>query len=119
MTDQPTSADFQHAQLDWDADGQPRSCQFADVYFANDGGLAEARHAFLLQNDLARRFAELAAGEQLVIGETGFGTRLNFLLSFHVITNAVLITPSGIAIVSCVRSSSDPSSSKLRPFERI
>ena len=61
MTDQPTSADFQHAQLDWDADGQPRSRQFADVYFANDGGLAEARHAFLLQNDLARRFAELAA----------------------------------------------------------
>jgi tRNA 5-methylaminomethyl-2-thiouridine biosynthesis bifunctional protein len=79
MTDQPTSADFQHAQLDWDADGQPRSRQFADVYFANDGGLAEARHAFLLQNDLARRFAELAAGEQLVIGETGFGTGLNFL----------------------------------------
>ena len=67
------------AELDWDADGQPRSRQFADVYFANDGGLAEARHAFLLQNDLARRFAELAAGEQLVIGETGFGTGLNFL----------------------------------------
>ena len=79
MTDQPTSADFQHAQLDWDTDGQPRSRQFADVYFANDGGLAEARHAFLLQNDLARRFAELAAGEHLVIGETGFGTGLNFL----------------------------------------
>ena len=59
MTDQPTSADFQHAQLDWDADGQPRSRQFADVYFANDGGLVEARHAFLLQNGLARRFAAL------------------------------------------------------------
>jgi len=83
MTDQPTSADFQHAELDWDADGQPRSRQFADVYFANDGGLAEARHAFLLQNDLARRFAELAAGEHLVIGETGFGTGLNALLTLE------------------------------------
>lgn len=83
MPDQSSSADFQHAQLDWDADGQPRSRQFADVYFASDGGLAESRHAFLLQNDLARRFAELAAGERLVIGETGFGTGLNFLSAWQ------------------------------------
>ncbi len=83
MPDHATSADFQHAQLDWDADGQPRSRQFADVYFANDGGLAETRHAFLRQNDLARRFAELSAGEQLVIGETGFGTGLNFLCAWQ------------------------------------
>jgi len=83
MPDHATSADFQHAQLDWDADGQPRSRQFADVYFANDGGLAETRHAFLRQNDLARRFAELPAGEQLVIGETGFGTGLNFLCAWQ------------------------------------
>ena len=83
MPDHATSADFQHAQLDWDVDGQPRSRQFADVYFANDGGLAETRHVFLLQNDLARRFAELSAGEQLVIGETGFGTGLNFLCAWQ------------------------------------
>ena len=87
MPDHATSADFQHAQLDWDVDGQPRSRQFADVYFANDGGLAETRHVFLLQNDLARRFAELSAGEQLVIGETGFGTGLNFLCACSYLSN--------------------------------
>ena len=83
MSDHPASASSPYAQLDWDAQGQPRSPLFADVYFATDGGLAETRHVFLQQNELAQRFAELPAGGQLVIGETGFGTGLNFLCAWQ------------------------------------
>ena len=83
MTDHPVSAASQHACLTWDAAGLPRSSLFDDVYFATDGGLAETRHVFLQQNNLAERFAALPAGGQLVIGETGFGTGLNFLCAWQ------------------------------------
>jgi len=70
------------AQLDWTDTGHPRSRAFGDVYFAADG-LAESRHVFIEQNRLAERFAALADGERLVIGETGFGTGLNFLCAWQ------------------------------------
>lgn len=72
-----------HAQLDWDDQGRPRSRVFDDVYFALDGSLAETHHVFIEQNRLVPRFAELAAGQTLVIGETGFGTGLNFLCAWQ------------------------------------
>lgn len=75
--------DFQNARLDWDASGQPLSSEFGDLYFSREDGLAETRHVFLMHNDLPARFARLAAGEQLVIGETGFGTGLNFLCAWQ------------------------------------
>jgi tRNA 5-methylaminomethyl-2-thiouridine biosynthesis bifunctional protein len=71
-----------HAQLDWDENGQPRSRQFDDVYFSHDA-LAETRHVFLAGNGLAERFAALPAGGRLAIGETGFGTGLNFLCAWQ------------------------------------
>jgi tRNA 5-methylaminomethyl-2-thiouridine biosynthesis bifunctional protein len=83
MSDQSAPAASQHATLTWDAAGLPRSSLFDDVYFATDGGLAETRHVFLQQNNLAERFAALPAGGQLVIGETGFGTGLNFLCAWQ------------------------------------
>lgn len=73
----------QPAQLDWDAEGQPLSRLFGDVYFSNQNGLAETRHVFLANNDLPARFSALGDGEQLVIGETGFGTGLNFLCAWQ------------------------------------
>ncbi|WP_296180928.1 bifunctional tRNA (5-methylaminomethyl-2-thiouridine)(34)-methyltransferase MnmD/FAD-dependent 5-carboxymethylaminomethyl-2-thiouridine(34) oxidoreductase MnmC [Pseudomonas sp. UBA1879] len=74
---------FQHAQLDWDENGNPISRAFADVYFSNESGLAETRHVFLTQNALHERFAALPADGRLVIGETGFGTGLNFLCAWQ------------------------------------
>ncbi|MCU1716286.1 bifunctional tRNA (5-methylaminomethyl-2-thiouridine)(34)-methyltransferase MnmD/FAD-dependent 5-carboxymethylaminomethyl-2-thiouridine(34) oxidoreductase MnmC [Pseudomonas sp. 5P_3.1_Bac2] len=71
------------ADLDWDASGQPRSKHFADVYFSYEDGLAETRYVFLDNNQLAQRFAALTAHEALVIGETGFGTGLNFLCAWQ------------------------------------
>ncbi|MGD8218430.1 bifunctional tRNA (5-methylaminomethyl-2-thiouridine)(34)-methyltransferase MnmD/FAD-dependent 5-carboxymethylaminomethyl-2-thiouridine(34) oxidoreductase MnmC [Pseudomonas thivervalensis] len=73
----------QHAQLDWDDQGRPRSRVFDDVYFSDQSGLDETRYVFLKQNNLAERFAALADGGRLVIGETGFGTGLNFLCAWQ------------------------------------
>ncbi|MGP6460526.1 bifunctional tRNA (5-methylaminomethyl-2-thiouridine)(34)-methyltransferase MnmD/FAD-dependent 5-carboxymethylaminomethyl-2-thiouridine(34) oxidoreductase MnmC [Pseudomonas parakoreensis] len=72
-----------HAQLDWDDQGRPRSRVFDDVYFSDQSGLDETRYVFLEQNRLAERFAALPAHGRLVIGETGFGTGLNFLCAWQ------------------------------------
>ena len=72
-----------HAQLDWDDQGLPRSRVFDDVYFSDLSGLDETRYVFLEQNALSERFAALQAGQRLVIGETGFGTGLNFLCAWQ------------------------------------
>lgn len=64
--------------LDW-LEGQPYSSRFGDVYFSSDSGLEETRHVFLQGNGLAERFAALHDGDSFCIGETGFGTGLNFL----------------------------------------
>ncbi|WP_448119322.1 bifunctional tRNA (5-methylaminomethyl-2-thiouridine)(34)-methyltransferase MnmD/FAD-dependent 5-carboxymethylaminomethyl-2-thiouridine(34) oxidoreductase MnmC [Pseudomonas serbica] len=72
-----------HAQIDWDDQGLPRSRVFDDVYFSDLSGLDETRYVFLEQNALRERFAALPVGGRLVIGETGFGTGLNFLCAWQ------------------------------------
>ncbi|TFY88937.1 bifunctional tRNA (5-methylaminomethyl-2-thiouridine)(34)-methyltransferase MnmD/FAD-dependent 5-carboxymethylaminomethyl-2-thiouridine(34) oxidoreductase MnmC [Pseudomonas kairouanensis] len=72
-----------HAQLDWDDQGRPHSRVFDDVYFSDQSGLEETRYVFLEQNRLQVRFAALPADGRLVIGETGFGTGLNFLCAWQ------------------------------------
>ncbi|MDY0206997.1 MAG: bifunctional tRNA (5-methylaminomethyl-2-thiouridine)(34)-methyltransferase MnmD/FAD-dependent 5-carboxymethylaminomethyl-2-thiouridine(34) oxidoreductase MnmC [Pseudomonas sp.] len=72
-----------HAQLNWDEHGQPVSNQFDDVYFSNASGLAESQHVFLQHNQLPERFAALENRATFVIGETGFGTGLNFLSAWQ------------------------------------
>ncbi|MDF3197358.1 bifunctional tRNA (5-methylaminomethyl-2-thiouridine)(34)-methyltransferase MnmD/FAD-dependent 5-carboxymethylaminomethyl-2-thiouridine(34) oxidoreductase MnmC [Pseudomonas sp. 1912-s] len=72
-----------HAQLDWDEQGRPHSRVFDDVYFSDQSGLEETRYVFLEQNRLQERFAAMPAGGRLVIGETGFGTGLNFLCAWQ------------------------------------
>ena len=74
---------LQHAELDWDENGQPQSRRYGDVYFSRASGLAETAHVFLQPNRLAERFAALHSGQRLVIGETGFGTGLNFLCAWR------------------------------------
>jgi tRNA 5-methylaminomethyl-2-thiouridine biosynthesis bifunctional protein len=64
--------------LDWNEAGTPVSSEFGDVYFSNDNGLSETRYVFLQQNRLPERFSHHDS-DSFVIGETGFGTGLNFL----------------------------------------
>ncbi|WP_166359087.1 bifunctional tRNA (5-methylaminomethyl-2-thiouridine)(34)-methyltransferase MnmD/FAD-dependent 5-carboxymethylaminomethyl-2-thiouridine(34) oxidoreductase MnmC [Pseudomonas akapageensis] len=82
MSHLPSSHAF-HAQIDWDDQGRPRSRVFDDVYFSDESALNETRHVFIEQNQLQRRFSELGADGRLVIGETGFGTGLNFLCAWQ------------------------------------
>lgn len=73
---------IQTAELDWHTGvygDVPISRQFGDVYFSRTDGLAETDHVFLQGNDLPQRLAALGAYEYFVVGETGFGTGLNFL----------------------------------------
>ncbi|PJC88234.1 bifunctional tRNA (5-methylaminomethyl-2-thiouridine)(34)-methyltransferase MnmD/FAD-dependent 5-carboxymethylaminomethyl-2-thiouridine(34) oxidoreductase MnmC [Vibrio sp. HA2012] len=67
-----------NAQLDWNDAGTPVSDQFDDVYFSNVNGLEETRYVFLQQNHLPERWHTFRQ-RRFVIGETGFGTGLNFL----------------------------------------
>ena len=72
-----------NAQIDWDDQGRPHSRAFDDVYFSDQSGLEETRYVFIEQNALKERFSALPANGELVIGETGFGTGLNFLCAWQ------------------------------------
>ncbi|WEL56846.1 bifunctional tRNA (5-methylaminomethyl-2-thiouridine)(34)-methyltransferase MnmD/FAD-dependent 5-carboxymethylaminomethyl-2-thiouridine(34) oxidoreductase MnmC [Pseudomonas kermanshahensis] len=74
---------LQHAQIDWDDQGRPHSRQYDDVYFAVNEGIEETKHVFLGQTRLAERFADLAPHTCLIIGETGFGTGMNFFCAWQ------------------------------------
>jgi len=67
------------AELEWNEQGLPRSRLFDDVYFSAADGMAESRYVFLEGNALPERWSRLAASERFLVGETGFGTGLNFL----------------------------------------
>jgi len=77
------SPPIDHAQLQWDEDGQPVSSTFGDVYFSRANGLEETRHVFLQHNQLSDRWQQLKAGDHFTIAETGFGSGLNFLASWQ------------------------------------
>jgi tRNA 5-methylaminomethyl-2-thiouridine biosynthesis bifunctional protein len=65
------------ADIVWQS-GTPVAPAFDDPYFSRDDGLAEADHVFIDGNRLPERFASLPPKALFVIGETGFGTGLNF-----------------------------------------
>lgn len=61
----------------------PVSLTYGDVYYSHEtGGLEESRHVFLEHNRIAARFAARQHG-LFTIGETGFGTGLNFCESLR------------------------------------
>ena len=69
-------------RLQW-VEGQLWSGRYGDVYFPRERGVEQARHVFLDGNRLAERFAALAPHEHFTIGETGFGSGLNFLCAWN------------------------------------
>lgn len=68
--------------LDWSDDGNPVSTGFGDIYFSRDNGIAESQHVFLAGSDLPRRWQEHGRAD-FAIAETGFGSGLNFLLTWQ------------------------------------
>lgn len=71
------------AQISWQ-DEVPYVTEFEDVYFLKNNGALEAQHVFIEGNQLGSRWATLASSAErlFTIGETGFGTGLNFLLTW-------------------------------------
>ena len=67
----------QRAELTWKG-GVPIATAFDDPYYSLDNGLAETRHVFLAGNDLPAGF-----GGNFQIAELGFGTGLNFLVTWQ------------------------------------
>lgn len=75
-------------KLRWDERGLPHSVAFDDKYFCEENGYEESLHVFCGGNDLKARFGSLES-EDFVVGETGFGTGLNFLCAWQLFeTNA-------------------------------
>ena len=70
------------ASLAWTAGGEPVSNTYGDVYFSRDDGLAESAHVFLEGNGLPARWKDHPRAH-FCVGETGFGTGLNFLLTWR------------------------------------
>ncbi|MCS4305735.1 tRNA 5-methylaminomethyl-2-thiouridine biosynthesis bifunctional protein [Rheinheimera pacifica] len=70
-----------HAKIHFNEQGTPVASDFDDVYFSNDGGMAETDYVFLQQNGLPQRWQSHPAAAFHII-ETGFGTGANFLLSW-------------------------------------
>ncbi|MFT6082235.1 MAG: tRNA 5-methylaminomethyl-2-thiouridine biosynthesis bifunctional protein, partial [Planctomycetota bacterium] len=62
----------------FDSDGRLTSKHYGDVYFSGDG-VHETEHVFVAGNELPQRFAQTRG--TFVVGETGFGTGLNFLVT--------------------------------------
>ena len=70
------------AKIHFNDNGTPISEQFDDIYFSNTDGLKECHYVFLTHNDLPNRWQDWQNGKTFHIGETGFGTGLNFLATW-------------------------------------
>lgn len=68
------------ASLTWRGD-TPVADTYDDSYFSAGHGREESEYVFIRQNDLASRFRALDGNGLFTLGETGFGTGLNFLLA--------------------------------------
>lgn len=75
----------QTARLEWSPEGTPISQQFDDIYFSKHNGVEETHYVFLEGNGLPGRLSAIANHDRqrLCIGETGFGTGLNFLCAWR------------------------------------
>ncbi len=77
---------FSFACIDWDQNDQPLSTEYDDVYFSRANGLEESRYVFIQHNQLKERWVSPStnfSSNEFVIGETGFGTGLNFLATWQ------------------------------------
>lgn len=68
------------AEIEW-RDDTPYAATYGDSYFMPGRGLAESQAVFIDASGLSCRFAALPRDAVFVVGETGFGTGLNALLT--------------------------------------
>ena len=70
------------AQVCWSDNNTPRSEDFEDWYYSSDDGLEESSYVFLQGNKLPGRWMAHPRPSFRIV-ETGFGTGLNFLLTWQ------------------------------------
>lgn len=66
----------------WDENLNPISTYFDDVYFNTAGAIDETTYVFIEGNNLYQRFIEHKQ-DNFIIGETGFGSGLSFLIAWQ------------------------------------
>ncbi len=76
------------AKIEWQPGDIPTALDYDDIYFNPQQGLQETEYVFLHHNHLQQRWQHLARKEAdkrtvFTIGETGFGTGLNFLATWR------------------------------------
>lgn len=71
-----------NARIHFNPQGTPVATDFDDIYFSNEGGMAETDYVFLQQNALPYRWP-LHQRAFFHVLETGFGTGANFLLCWQ------------------------------------
>ncbi|RUR12216.1 bifunctional tRNA (5-methylaminomethyl-2-thiouridine)(34)-methyltransferase MnmD/FAD-dependent 5-carboxymethylaminomethyl-2-thiouridine(34) oxidoreductase MnmC [Legionella sp. km772] len=69
------------ADIKWNKN-LPFSNQYDDIYFSMESGIQQSRYVFIDGNDLINRWLSLKECAHFSIAETGFGTGLNFLLTW-------------------------------------
>ncbi len=69
-----------NASINFNESGTPVASAFDDVYFSNESGIQETQFVFIDSNYLNERWSK-ATQSSFHIGETGFGTGLNFLVA--------------------------------------
>lgn len=74
---------IEFADIQWDGN-LPYSILYKDIYHSAASSIGQSRYVFIDGNDLITRWAALPCDKEHVftIGETGFGTGLNFLLTW-------------------------------------
>lgn len=70
------------AKLSWNDNGEPTSVEFNDIYFNTADGLDETTYVFIEQNEVHQRWLQTKSASY-VIAETGFGSGLNFLVTWQ------------------------------------
>ena len=69
------------AEINWAGGTTPKSVQYDDFYYSSVNGVEEGQYIFLEGNGLPGRWASHAHPSFCIV-ETGFGTGLNFLLTW-------------------------------------
>ena len=69
-----------NANITFNEKGTPLATDFDDLYFCNKGGIQETQYVFIQGNHLNERWIT-SVHPTFNIGETGFGTGLNFLVT--------------------------------------
>ena len=78
---------IQHADIEWKTN-VPYSKHFDDIYYSTTNGYQESEYNFQQQTSLKSRWKNRSAQQSFTIIETGFGSGLNFFISWKNWKNA-------------------------------